>query len=482
MKSIGAYGAALPVIAAAIAVGAGPADAAHRRAEKPAIQGFYVPALIVPVSHGAAMNDAGEIVGTSYPDTGCGPFCLPPLETVVWKAGKRIVLPAPQGFAGTSVSGINNLGWISGGAGPFGFGHAVVWKPKKGVRFSVVDLGTLPGGSSSSSMGIDDTGRVVGTSTDTSGFNKPFVWTAPGGMVDLTSLGYPGEPPIGISRGGTVATFAHWYRLDDPQSVTDMAPVPPGGWFLVNSYAAINDSGDQARGLAIGTEHPITYNYRYTHEGAWQQIDFVGTGIRARGGVGSIDDTLTITDTVSSSGQIAPGPDGVNQPLDAFLSPAYGGTVTVAGPMNGAGDILAEVMIGNAPRMMRLVAAAPCQSDCIRIPSLTINAKFHQDPNDPGHCTAGNTKEFNTVAISASVTDENGAPLAGVQVRGRFMDEYWKSTPVAGTTGAKGTVKFKNKGPCGVGTESFVIEDASLNARTFDRTAGQLAVAAIPKI
>ncbi|HVV64542.1 MAG TPA: hypothetical protein VHC42_03670 [Rhizomicrobium sp.] len=427
------------------------------------------------------MNNAGDVVGASYADPGCGPFCLPQLDTVVWKAGQRVVLPALAGFDGASVSGINNRGWISGGVGPYGFGHAVVWKPKKGARFSIIDLGTLPGGSSSSTTGIDDAGRAVGTSTDPSGFNKPFVWTALDGMVDLTSLGYPGEPPLGISAGGTVATFAHWYRLDDPKSVTDMAAVPPGGWFLVNSYVAINDSGDQARGLAIRTEHPITFNYRYTHEGTWQQIDFIGTGVHARGGLGSIDDGLTVTNTASSSGQIALGPDGVNQPLSGFLSPAYGGSVTVAGQMNSAGDILAQVMIGNAARMMRLVAATPCQSACIRIPSLSINAKFHQDPKDPGHCVAGNPKEFNTVTIRARVTDENGAPLAGVQVRGRFMDEYWKNTPASGVTDANGLVKFKNKGPCGVGAESFVVEDASLSARTFDKTLGRLAVAAIPK-
>jgi hypothetical protein len=42
---------------------------------------------------GVAMNAAGDVAGSSYPDPGCGPFCLPPLETVVWRAGQRIVLP-----------------------------------------------------------------------------------------------------------------------------------------------------------------------------------------------------------------------------------------------------------------------------------------------------------------------------------------------------------------------------------------------------
>jgi len=188
---------------------------------------IYAPDFVSAVAYGVAMNDAGDMVGTSYRNPGCGPFCLPPLDTVVLKAGVRIVLPSVPGFMGTTVTDINNRGWISGSAGVFGFTDAVVWKPN-GNTYTAIDLGVLPGTSYSVAIGIDDTNRVVGYATASSGFQTPFMWTATGGMVDLTKQGFPNEIPLGISSGGTVATYGHWYHLGDPTSVTAMAPAPRG--------------------------------------------------------------------------------------------------------------------------------------------------------------------------------------------------------------------------------------------------------------
>ena len=64
-----------------------------------AIASIYVVDLVATAAFGVAMNDAGDVTGTSYPDPGCGSSCLPPLETVVWKGGERIVLPSVQGSA-----------------------------------------------------------------------------------------------------------------------------------------------------------------------------------------------------------------------------------------------------------------------------------------------------------------------------------------------------------------------------------------------
>jgi hypothetical protein len=171
---------------------------------------IYAPDFVSAVAYGVAMNDAGDMVGTSYTDPGCGPFCLPPLETVIWKAGVRIVLPSVPGFTGTAVADINNQGWICGSVGVFGFTDAVVWKPN-GNTYTAIDLGVLPGTAHSVAIGIDHTNRVVGYATVSSGFRTPFLWTEAGGMVDLTKQGFPNEIPLGISSGGTVATYGHWY-------------------------------------------------------------------------------------------------------------------------------------------------------------------------------------------------------------------------------------------------------------------------------
>jgi hypothetical protein len=305
-------------------------------------------------------------------------------------------------------------------------------------------LGAPSGFRNPRAIGIDDTNRVVGYATASSGFGTPFMWTEAGGMIDLTKQGFPNETPLGISRGGTVATYGHWYHLGDSASVTAMAPAPSGGWFVSNSPVAINDAGDQARGLGIGTEHPFTYTYRYHHQGTgtWQQIDFTGTGPQSPGGIGSINDAQDITNTVSGGAQIAYGPDGFNQSLDALFSPAYQSPVIAGGPMNASSQILAQIWVGLAGRLVRLTPASACGASCIKVSKLLLQAKFHQDPNDPGHCSPGNTQEYNLVRATATVSSETGARLSGVLVSGRFMDQKWKNTVVSGTTNAQGVVQF----------------------------------------
>jgi hypothetical protein len=300
-------------------------------------------------------------------------------------------------------------------------------------------------------------------------------------MVDLTKQGFPNEIPLGISSGGTVATFGHWYRLGDPASVTAMAPVPAGGWFVVNAPVAINDAGDQARGLGIGTEHPFTYMFRYHNEGTgtWQQIDFTRTGPQSPGGIGSINDAQDITNTVSGAAQIAYGPDGLNQSLDALFSPAYNSSVIVGGPMNASSQILAQIWVGLAGRLVRLTPASTCGTSCIKVSKLLIQSKFHWTRTIRA-CTPA-TRRSTTVRATATVTNQTGARLSGVLVRGRFMDQYWTNALVSGTTNAQGTVQLNFKGPCGVGTEAFIVENATKAPLVFDKTVGVLAGSALPQ-
>ena len=112
---------------------------------------------------------------------------------------------------------------------------------------------------------------------------------------------------------------------------------------------------------------------------------------------------------------------------------------------------------------------------------MLVLAKFHQDPNDPGHCTLGNKKEYNLVRARATVTSQTGTRLSGVLVSGRFMDQYWTNAVVSGITNAQGVVQFDFKGPCGVGTEAFLVENATKGTRVLDRTTGVLAGSALPQ-
>ncbi len=444
---------------------------------------IYAMDFVATAATGIAMNNAGDVIGTSYPDPGCGPFCLPPLETVVWRGGQRLVLPTVPGLSGVYLVDINDQGWIAGFAGfPGTTTHAAVWKPV-GDSYQVIDLGALPGHTVSQAAGIDNQGRVVGWSTTLSfpPSSSPFMWTEAGGMVDLSAMGYPDEQPIAMSPNGTVATPGTWYHLGDPGSVVILPP-PPQGFYPPGTYpTAINDAGDQARFLVATSGQNLRYLFRYQHAGTWQQLSLSGNGNLSPYGVGSVNEAGDITATVLGAGVIAAGPDGLAQPLTPFLSPAYpGSTVTIGGPMNESGQILAQVMVGQSQRLARLTPATACGAGCLKVNNLLLFARFIEDPQFPGSCFPG-ANAYNRARVILRVTNKNGVAVPGAQVSGRFLDDYWTNAPVAGTTNGRGLVRFDYQGHCGVGAIAFTVDDAVRSGLTFDRTLGVLSGSAIPQ-
>lgn len=441
---------------------------------------IYSADFVSTAASGFSMNDAGDVVGTSYTDTGCGWQCLPPQETVVWRGGVRIVLPAVAFSSMIFPVMINAQGWVVGYAGfPGTTTHAVVWKPVGG-GYEAIDIGNLPGKAISYASGIDNLGRVVGWST-THFFppsGAPFLWTEAGGMVDLSAQGFPLEAPTAISRGGAVATAGYWYRLGDPGSVVAMPPAPRG--FLTGAGAVINDAGDQARFLVTTGGQNLSYLFRFHHEagGTWQQISSVPTGRLSRAGLGSINDAGDITATVASTGVIAFGPDGLAQALAPLLSPAYvGSVVTSTGPMNSAGQILAQIMIGRSQRLMRLTPATACAASCMRVTAVQMTGKFIQDPNDPGQCTP---LAKDHVVTKVTVNDENGIPIKGVKVTAHYLDDYWMDHKLSANTNLQGKARFVHDGLACVGAVALLVDNATKTGRTLDKTTGVLTNYVIP--
>ena len=436
----------------------------------------YAVDFVSTAARGFDLNDFGTVIGTSYRDVGCGSFCLPPEDTVAWVGGVRVVLPALPGFSGITVRGVNRQGWIAGFAGfPGTATRAAVWIPSGG-GYQIVDLGTLPGTNSSEAFGVDDQNRVVGWSTTTSfpPNGSPFVWTAGGGLVDLSAIGFPDEPPLAVSPGGTVATVTSWYRLGDPSSVVAM-PTPPPGFTFNNGSIAVNDAGDQGRFLVSTSSQSLRYLFRFHHEGTWQQLSASPTGHLSTYGIGSIDAQRTVTATVQSAGVIAYGPMGTAQSLASLLSPVYlGGDVTSGGPIDASGRILARVMIGRSSRLVRLVPVSACGSPCATIAYVDVQASFVPDPTDPtqDHCAPTLTAHNTAVAI-VEVRDPAGNALAGATVAGRFLDDYWTDAPAVQTTNASGIATFSFTGPCGVGAIAFLVDGVSAPGFAFDRTAGE---------
>lgn len=447
---------------------------------------FFVADFVATAADGFAMNDAGDVAGRAYLDNGCQHPCLPPQRTVVWRGGngggQAIILPEIPGLTPNWVTGINADGWVVGFAGSFDFvHHAVLWKPN-GPGYEAIDLGVLPGTDRSEASGIDDFGRVVGWSTTGDFFPvaSPFMWSEETGMIDLAAEGYPDEKPGAISPGGTVATATSWYRLGDPGSVT-LLPPPPPGFFPPGAAGVINDAGDQARFLVSTSGENLLYLFRFHHEGTWQQISPAGTGRLSRAGLGSINDARDVTATVLSTGVIAYGPDGLAQNIIDLLAPPYRdnpeSAISTGGPMNDAGQILAEVLVGRSFRLVRLTPAEPCLAGCAVVSAFQMKGKFIPDPRDPDGCTP---LAANLVGARMKFTDEGGSPVAGARVRGHFLDDYWLDHVVTGRTDAQGRVSFRHKGPACVGAVAFLLTDLAKSGRVLDRTDGTVTGYVIP--
>jgi probable HAF family extracellular repeat protein len=134
------------------------------------------------------------------------------------------------------------------------------------VQYTVTDLGTLPGGSSSEATGINNSGQVVGYCVASSGYYHGFLYSH-GLMQDLGTLpNGVNSFGFGINDKGQVVGqaaaadgYAHAF-LYDSGTMQDLGVV--GGPF---TYAdSINDSGQivgQVGGYSSGgTGHAFLYS------------------------------------------------------------------------------------------------------------------------------------------------------------------------------------------------------------------------------
>lgn len=144
------------------------------------------------VSQPTAINNAGQAVGVSYSD----PNGFEDYHVTLWESG--VARDLGQGWAGD----INEQGWIVGNRLVDGKVHAALWRNGR-----TIDLGTLPGTTSSFAYAVNDRGQVTGTSCAVwscgSSEKRAFLWED-GAMKELASLGSDRPHSVAISERGQV--------------------------------------------------------------------------------------------------------------------------------------------------------------------------------------------------------------------------------------------------------------------------------------
>lgn len=233
---------------------------------------------------GSGINESGDVAGWAE-NTATDPKCPAPqryqFKPVVWEKGRIQELPTVQSDPDGVAILINNAGQVAGGSGkcapynpqvltPLQSLHAVLWQ-----NGQATDLGNLGGsglGAGVLALGLNQAGQAVGFS-DLPGdqTSHAFLWTKDGGMKDLGVL--PGDAQsagIAINDSGEVvgvssdASFNlrayHWQNGD----MEDLNSLLVGDSPLILMLACSINSSGQIIGLAYDTDTGDLHGYLLT--------------------------------------------------------------------------------------------------------------------------------------------------------------------------------------------------------------------------
>jgi probable HAF family extracellular repeat protein len=157
-----------------------------------------------------SINDHTQVVGDSIAASGID-------RAVLWQNGTLTDLgDLYGGTGGARAYAINNVGQAVGEswAIPSLVSHAYLWQ-----NGAMADLGVLPGTNDSLAQGINDSGKVVGTSYNPNGTHLPFVWNSTDGMRDLNTL---------LDSTGAGWTLEEAYCINDSGQILGTG-INPGG-------------------------------------------------------------------------------------------------------------------------------------------------------------------------------------------------------------------------------------------------------------
>jgi probable HAF family extracellular repeat protein len=206
------------------------------------------------------------------------------------------------GLPGTNSGGVavNNAGDVVGAGDPdrLGYLQGFVWQPIGGVQW----LGSL-GGNLSGATGINDSGTVVGLSYTGAEKQHAFLWTAGGGMqdltTDLTSIG--GATATAINSSNQVAGY---YFPNGSRNTTGFLWTQDGGRQDLGTIGtlamAINDSGTVVgqSPFVNGAKHAFSW----TQAGGIKDLGTLGGSVSSAQSVNNRGWVVGTSLTTSTSG------------------------------------------------------------------------------------------------------------------------------------------------------------------------------------
>jgi len=214
------------------------------------------------------------------------------------------------------------------------------------VQYNVTDLGTL-GGDASWATGINDSGQVVGFSTDTSENVGAFLYTGSGAMQDLGNLGggvlsqAEGINNSGQVVGLSVISYTNGHMLYHAFLWTGSGTMRDLGALDMANNSAANDINN--RGQIVGYSYCTTSNspHAFIFSSGGPMID-----------LGTLSGTSSDARSINDSGHVVGSSDLGRGIYHAFLWQsstgmqdlgAPGGVVSRADCINNKGQIVGQI-------------------------------------------------------------------------------------------------------------------------------------------
>ncbi len=194
-------------------------------------------------------------------------------------------LPLPPGRASSRANDVDESGVIVGVVGTGSYadpsfgGTAARWTPNGAGGYTVQELGRLPGHVGSEASALNNVGDVVGYSTNGT-YRYPVLFTAPGGVQDLSATGVFDPVAINDLRVLVDQSFTA-KRLDLNSMVVQDLGVPTGlpSNYVATRSAAINASGFVAGQAILATSTSCDrVAARFTDGVGWEVFGTCGPG------------------------------------------------------------------------------------------------------------------------------------------------------------------------------------------------------------